>query len=257
MNKMTVFIAVIFSFYTTTAIGQGQRVYGGYTTPKIDDEIQWIEETVSPESYIGQIFLVKKDNSTIPFFAPIAIKSLAQEEPSIKKSILIKAAEDGSISLGNIFTIRGQTEKVFQFQIVNSKRWSADTKSSDYLKAISNFRNDPSTAPLFDSGDFAGIVMVTGVIERKIWYKAFSKKSWNGSGTYFVKIEGKAYESSEDYEEVIKYGLIIRPINGFGYILPKAVVSSQQINEISEKAVITPIISQNILQAAENLNTSP
>ncbi len=95
--------------------------------------------------------------------------------------------------------------------------------------------------------------MVTGVISQKIWYKVYKKDGWTGSATYYVKVDGSDYSSSEDYEEVVKYGLILRPISGFGYSLPKVIVNPHQINDIGEKAMLNADVTNNLNQSTQSL----
>jgi hypothetical protein len=92
---------------------------------------------------------------------------------------------------------------------------------------------------IFDSDDYVGVVMVVGVVGEKIWYKSFQKENYGGSGTYFVKVDGNNYYGSEDYEEATKYGLLLRSLSGFGYKLPRTIVNTTQVNEISEKAMFS------------------
>lgn len=234
--KFHLFVQSLF-FISLLAFADDQKVYGDYASLKIEDDVKWIEETsIQPENYIGQIFLVKRDNSTIPFFAPVLVPIISEEEPTVKKSILIKSSKEGSVSFLELFKVSGQKESVYQFQIINSKKWAANTRSQEYIKAVSNFRNDPTTSGIFDSTEYVGVVMVTGVVAKKIWYKAYKKDGWNGSGTYYVKIDGSSYSSSEDYEETTKYGLLLRPISGFGHILPKTIVNAKQVNDIGDNA---------------------
>lgn len=217
-------------------VAQEQKVYGDYKQIKIEDDVRWIEETPQrPEEYIGQVFLVTKDNGTLPYFAPISLPILVEDIPAVKKSILIKATKDGSVSFLDFFRVSAKRETVYQFQIVNSRRWSADTKSKEYIKAISSFRNDPTTSSIFESKEFAGIVMVSAVVAKKIWYKVYKSESAGGGGTYFVKVDGTEYFGSEDYEEAIRYGLLVRPLSGFGIQLPKTILNAAQITDMKVK----------------------
>lgn len=247
------FFVLTFFLISLSAYADDQKVYGDYASLKIEDDVKWIEETsIQPENYIGQIFLVKKDNSSIPFFAPVLVPIISEEEPTVKKSILIKSSKEGSVSFLELFKVSGQKESVYQFQIVNSKKWSANTRSPEYIKAVSGFRNDPTTSGIFESTEYVGVVMVTGVVAKKIWYKAYKKDGWSGGGTYYVKIDGSNYSSSEDYEETIKYGLLLRPISGFGYSLPKAIVNAKQVNDIGDKAKLDAPITKSLNQGVQS-----
>jgi hypothetical protein len=220
----------VFAF-TPCAVAQDQKIFGDFQKIKLEDDIHWIDESPQrPEEYVGQVFLVvKKDNSTIPYFAPIPVPVLVEDTPSVKKSILIKSNKDGSISFLDIFKIGAQKENVYQFQIVHSRKWSADTKNKEFLKAISQFRNDNMTSNIFDSTEYSGIVMVSAVVAKRIWYKTFKKDGGGGVGIYFVKVEGNDYSSSEDFEEVIRFGFLLRPLSGFGIVLPKTIVNTEQV----------------------------
>jgi hypothetical protein len=233
-SEKVIFVAS--ALLASVALAQDQKVYGDYQKIKIEDDVRWIDETPArPEDYIGQVFLVKKDSSTIPYFAPVPVPILVEDTPAIKKSILIRSSKEGSVSFLDFFKLSGEKEAVYQFQIVNSRKWSADTKSKEYLKAIAAYRNDPTTASIFDSPDFSGVVMVTAVVAKKIWYKIYKKEGAGGGATYYVKVEGKEYFSSEDYEEAIKYGLLLRPLNGWGFVLPKTILNAEQLTTANVK----------------------
>lgn len=248
------YIAVLLIAATTasSALAEEKSVFGDLNKLKPTEDIKWIDETPQrPESYVGQLFLVDKKNETSPFYASVPVPVLVEEEPSIKKSVLIKSDKNGSVSFLDIFKVGGQKESVYQFQIVNSKKWSANTSSPEYMKALATFRNDPMTSPIFESSEIIGVVMVTGIVQKKIWYKAYKKEGWGGGGTYYVKIEGSDYTSSDDYEESVKYGLLLRPIHwGKAYALPKIITNAKQVSDISVNAVLPKSVNDSVLKNA-------
>lgn len=203
-----------------------------YKKFKIDDDVKWLDETpVKPEDYIGQLWVIQKNGDSMPFHTPINLPVQSFDEPTIKKSVLIKSGTDGTVSFLNLLSFKGEKESVYQFQIVDNKKWSANARDAKYVKAISVFRNDPITGNIFEENDFGGVVMCTAIVQKKIWYKNYKKKSWGMSGTYYVTFSGNDYYGSEDYEETVKYGLVLRPLNGFGYKLPKTIVNSEQVEK--------------------------
>lgn len=232
-------VILVFCFILFSSVAMAEEKNSLYKQLKIEDDIRWLDETPqSPEDYIGQVWLIQRNGESVPYHTPIAVPLKVFEEPTVKKSILVKSQADGSASFLDIVSVKGSDESVYQFQIVDSKKWSANAKDAKYAKAISSFRNDPMSVSIFNDNEYAGVVMCTAIVQKKIWYKSYKKKSWSGSGTYFVKIDGSDYYGSEDYEEIIKYGLLIRPIHGFGYKLPKAILNSAQVETISEKMKI-------------------
>ncbi len=247
-------IILLALFAATPAIAEDGAVLFNIRKITPTDDVKWIDETpLRPESYIGQLFLIDKSNNSSPYFASIQVPVLVEEEPSIKKSILIKSTKDGSVSFLDMFKVSGMKETVYQFQIVNSKKWSANTSSPDYLKSIAAFRNDPMTAPIFESPDIAGIVMVTGVVQKKIWYKVFKKEGWGGSGTYFVKVDGSNYTSSDEYEETVKYGLLLRAISwGNTFALPKLITNLYQIRNIAENAHLPKGVNDSVVKSVSS-----
>jgi hypothetical protein len=235
------------------AVAEENNVYGGIGKLKLSDDVTWIDETpLRPESYIGQLYVVDKKDLPSFYFASIPLPVAVEEEPSIKKSLLVKSTKDGSVSFLDIFKISGQKESVYQFQIVNSKKWSANSASPDYLKAITTFRNDPMTTTLFDSPETASVLMVTGVVQKKIWYKVFKKEGWGGSGTYYVKVEGNDYSSSDEYEESVKYGLLLRPIHSVNHALPKHITSASQVEDVSKNTVLPKGVTDRVAMIVSN-----
>jgi hypothetical protein len=87
----------------------------------------------------------------------------------------------------------------------------------EYVKSVAKFRNEPINAPVFESKDYDGVMMVTGVVVKKIWYKAYRKSNMLTNATYVVKVGGNTYATSEDHEETVKHGLLLRPLSGWGY----------------------------------------
>lgn len=246
------FIAVLMIAVTLAlpTFAEEKSVFGDLSKLKPTEDIKWIDETPQrPESYIGQLFLVDKNNETAPFYASVPVPVMVEEEPSIKKSVLMKSDKNGSVSFLDIFKVSGQKESIYQFQIVNSKKWSTNTSSPEYMKALAAFRNDPMTSAIFESSDITGVVMVTGIVQKKIWYKAYKKEGWGGGGTYFVKIDGNDYTSSEDYEESVKYGLLLRPIHwGKVYALPKLIINAKQVSNISTNAVLPKSVNDSVMK---------
>ncbi len=246
-------ICLILLIVSTTAAAEEKIVFNDI---KIANSIKWIDETpLQPEDYIGQVWLVDKKEDTIPYFASIDVPIKKTDEPTVKKSILIKSSTDGSVSLLNLITLRTNEESVYQFQIVDNKKWAANQKDQNYIKQIAKFRNDPVSSGIFDDSEYKAIVMCTAVVQKKIWYKKFKKKGDGGSGAYIVKIDGNDYYSSEDYEEIVKYGMLIRPINGFGVKLPKTIINANQVETAISNAKIPQKTINNIQLQKRNERT--
>lgn len=196
----------------------------------IQETVKWIEETPeNPEEYIGRIFVVSKNSTVTPHFRSIPVPFSVGEEPSIKKSKLLKAKADVGVSFADIVNLKASVESVYQFQIVNTRTWSAKAKDPAYVEAIAKFRNDAATSPLFTSSEVQAVLMCVGVVHRKVWYKVFKKQELFGGGTYLVRVDGTSYVGSEDYEEVVKYGLLIRPLKGYGIDLPPAIANAKEL----------------------------
>lgn len=55
------------------ALAEDKSVFGDLNKLKPTEDIKWIDETPQrPESYVGQLFLVDKDNETSPFYASVS-----------------------------------------------------------------------------------------------------------------------------------------------------------------------------------------
>ena len=73
------YIAVLLIAVTTVspALAEDKSVFGDLNKLKPTEDIKWIDETpLRPESYIGQLFLVDKNNETSPFYASVPVPIL-------------------------------------------------------------------------------------------------------------------------------------------------------------------------------------
>lgn len=238
---------------SASVIAQENTVFGDINSFDIADNVKWINETPErPEDLIGKVYFVAKDKSSTEYFLPISVPYVNEDKPSIKKSIIVKSNKDGAIGFLEYFTISGKKNSVYEFQVVNDEVWSANQRSPDYLKAVTEFRNNPIVSPVFSSDDISDIFMVTGVFKRKIWYREFSEEEKSGSVSYFLKIDGKDYYSSATYEEVVKYGVQLKPIHSSRFKLPSLVFSANQVEEISGKISVRPEVLTGVVNAVAN-----
>jgi hypothetical protein len=177
------------------------------------DSVKWIDETpLNPEAYIGQVTLVLKSGEAIPYAFPIPLPIKVEDEPVIKKSKLIYNKTEGKASFLGIFSIDALKESVYQFQIVNSKRWFAESSNPNFTKAVMEFTSNPLVKQqIMDDDDVQYAVFCTAIVSRKVWYKVYQKEGVAAGGQYYIKFEGKDYQGNEEYEEAIKYGMVVRP----------------------------------------------
>lgn len=198
----------------------------------IKDGVKWIDETpVNPEEYIGRIFVVRSGIVT-PHYQALALPFEVTETPTIKKSMLITAKSDASVSFADIVNIKATSDSVYEFQNVNTRTWSAKSKEPAYLDAIIKFRNGITSAPIFTDKTVEAVLMCVGIVEKKVWYRSYKKQGIFGAGTYFVKVGGSTYSGSEEYEEVIKFGLLVRPISGYGIYLPPTIANAAELKSV-------------------------
>lgn len=198
----------------------------------IKESVKWIDETPqNPEEYIGRILVVKDGKATVHYRA-LAVPVEVIDAPSIKKSTLITAKSNATIGFEGLVSIKATSDSVYEFQNVNTRTWSAKSREPAYVEAINKFRNDPTTSPLFSDTSVEAVLMCVGVVQKKIWYRSYKRQGFFGGGTYFVKLDGSTYSGSEEYEEVIKFGLLVRPINGYGVVLPPTIANSEEIRAV-------------------------
>lgn len=220
----------------------------------LQESVKWIEETPNnPEEYIGRVLISDKAGNLTVHYQAIPIPFETVDEPSIKKSTLISAKANAGVSFADFLKLTASTESVYQFQIVNSRTWSAKSRDPKYLEELAKFRNSPTTAPLFASKEVDAVLLCVGVVQRKVWYKVYKKKEMFGSGTYVVNVNGSAYIGSEEYEEVVKYGLLIRPLHGYGIMLPSTIANAAQLESVVDNV---PAIQQatTVLKAASRIS---
>ncbi len=247
MNKV---IILALSLFSVCANSQEQTIFGDMGSFKIADNIKWINETPErPEDLVGKIYLVAKDKSSTEYFVPINVPFVNEDKPSIKKSIIIKSNKDGKVGFLEYFSVSGKKNSVYEFQVVNDEVWSANQKSPQYLKAVSEFRNNSLVSPIFSSKDISEIFMVTGVFKRKIWYREFTETKKSGGISYFLKLDGNDYYSSANYEEKVKYGIQLKPIHSAKFKLPSVVFSVDQVEKLSDKIIVKSDVLKGVTKA--------
>lgn len=207
-------------------------------TLEFEDSVKWIGETPQrPEDYVGQVVLVYRDGTTEPFLYPIQFPVATTEDDSVKKSVLIKSGKEGTVTFGDIFSLVGARESVYQFQVVHNTKWAADRMTPAYYEAVQAFRT--YCGDLFTNPNYAGVLVCTGVVKKKIWYKVYHSREAGGAGSvYFVKVDGRDYWSSDEYEEKVLYGLLFRSLHGFGDTLPATITTPEQITHLTEQSVV-------------------
>ncbi len=209
---------------------------------KLSDGLRYIKNdtfVADPSLLLGFVYYEMTNSEELSAFLTAVEVDVAESSvltaPQTVSELIIDSRISGSTNIFSLISLSAGQDEVVELRVINNVTARAITRGKEWNNALSEWMDNSMSIRLIENPNVSSITIVTGVVQKYITSKKFSKfEAGTKGGAFGINVAGKLYTSSSDFKLDIIYGIDLATID----------VRGVDVQEISRRVAEGKVIRQ-------------